>query len=502
MSSRAVVPPRWWATRGVGDTLCLGLGVLIVCLLCTRDLWHGLDAYDFVGRFENGVLVNPRHPLYLPLAALIVRPLVALGVPVFDAAVAASSVGTALGCALAHRAGLAAGLPRREALLATAAAAACFAVLYYGTVVEIHGVFLIAAGAAWWIAVRCARRPGVAAGALLGVVTGVGASIHATGHVLLPAFALFAAAQLGWRGLLRAWPAALALLLLHAAVVAGLHLWLLPESVRHAPEPEAGAVSYLQHLRSFGTDWSCLPRTLWREWLAPFLPVSILALLAFLSRGQRRFGLAMVGAVVGYTVFTNMLLAPAGIVARPQYLPPFATMEYGAYLLPLVFPAAVLGLRLLPPRLRPWLPVLALCWSLPHLFWSSRVPGDLAYARDALAVMDRLDARLYCGGYDEFDGIKQLRPQADVHPVYEMHIVLASQPDIPFDHVTAWWHVQHAEVRRRGGEMLITDDALSLMRATRDGLLDRLVDEYLPAHFRLEPVEKGRFRAFVVRALP
>ena len=74
---------------------------------------------------------------------------------------------------------------------------------------------------------------------------------------------------------------------------------------------------------------------------------------------------------------------------------------------------------------------------------------------------------------------------------------LASLP-ATFDEVKAWFDVQCQTPRAAGGELIVTEDALAIMRATPDGRLDRLVVEHLPARFVLTPVARGRFRGFSV----
>src|SRR5881394_1245347 len=127
--------------RCLGDSALLGLLALAGCWLLDRGVWHGLDGYQFLSDIDHGQLFNDRHVLYKPVAWLFASALRPLGVPLYESAVAASMVCTAVGAGFVHRALLGLGLPRADAATAAVAAAGCFAVVYFGTVVEIHGVF-------------------------------------------------------------------------------------------------------------------------------------------------------------------------------------------------------------------------------------------------------------------------------------------------------------------------------------------------------------------------
>ena len=92
--------------------MLLFTGTLLACSLLVRGVWHGLDAYSFLSHLERGVHQNPRHPLYLPIAGLVVDALRPFGVSVVRGAAFASSLGAAFGALLFHRACLAFGMER------------------------------------------------------------------------------------------------------------------------------------------------------------------------------------------------------------------------------------------------------------------------------------------------------------------------------------------------------------------------------------------------------
>ncbi len=492
------------------DSALLFFGTLLACSLLVRGVWHGLDAYSFLSHLERGVHQNPRHPFYLPLAGLVVDSLRPFGVSVVRAAAFASSIGAAFGALFFHRASLAFGLERRAAALTAATAVSCFGVLYYGSMVEIHAVFLLPAGVAWWMFARYLASPSWNRAWGLGLATGVATATHATGHLLLLTFALFALARMcDMASLRRMLPHAIAIALPHAFVAWMAPRLVLPDEVLADPNPEAGAASYFAFLRSLGTDWSQFPRIVLHEWIVPLCPVSVLAPLALLRRDLRRDAAALCTALAVYLVLTTMLLGPLAVMQKPEYLPPFACYEFGAYFLPLALPAAMLALRVVPQRLAMALPIVGIIAALFVMFSSPRVPSDLDYGRDALAVLDERKARILIGGYGELDSILQLRPECGSEPmhaepntvltVYGLWLWLFRFPEYRVrENVFLWFDVQAQQVRQKGGQLLITDDALQLLRGTKDGLLDALANEHIPSRYTLTPIEQGRFRGYVI----
>ena len=508
ISNNSAAAPR--AGGAWRDSVAIGLATLLACSLLVRGVWHGLDAYSFLSHLERGVHQNPRHPLYLPLAGLVVDALRPFGVSVVRAAAFASSLGAGLGALFFHRACCAFGMERRAAALTASTAVSCFGVLYYGSMVEIHAVFLLPAGVAWWMFARYLAIPSWNRAWMLGLATGVATATHATGHLLLLTFALFALARMrDVASLRRMLPHAIAIALPHAFVVWMAKRLVLPDEVLADPNPEAGAASYFAFLRSLGTDWSQFPRIVWHEWIVPLCPISVLAPLALLRRDLHRDAAAFCAALVVYLVLTTMLLGPLAVMQKPEYLPPFACYEFGAYFLPLALPAAMLALRVVPQRLAMALPIVGIIAALFVMFSSPRAPSDLDYGRDALAVLDDKKARILIGGYGELDSILQLRPECGSEPmhaepntvltVYGLWLWLFRFPEYRVrENVFLWFDVQAQQVRQKGGQLLITDDALQLLRGTKDGLLDALANEHIPSRYTLIPIEQGRFRGYVI----
>src|SRR5262252_6866055 len=189
MSAGPLAPdPNAPRRRWLGDSVAFLALALLGCWLLDRGVWHGLDGYQFLSDIDHGQLFNDRHVLYKPVAWLFASALRPLGVPLYESAVAASMVCTAVGAAFVHRALLGLGLLRADAAIAAAAAAGCFAIVYFGTVVEIHGVFFGFVGVAWWAFAKFAQRPTPVRALLAGAACGLSAAAHATGHLLLGTF--------------------------------------------------------------------------------------------------------------------------------------------------------------------------------------------------------------------------------------------------------------------------------------------------------------------------
>ena len=125
------------------------------------------------------------------------------GVSPFVAGGVLSAVATAIGAGLTHAASRVLGLNRADALLVAALTACTPAVMFYASVVELHGVFYAFAALGALRASHLIATPTVANAVLLGLATALAYCFHSTGH-LLPL--LFAAMFWGARGGGVGWP--------------------------------------------------------------------------------------------------------------------------------------------------------------------------------------------------------------------------------------------------------------------------------------------------------
>jgi hypothetical protein len=525
--------------RCLGDSALLGLLALAVCLLLDRGVWHGLDAYQFLSDIDHGQLFNDRHVLYKPVAWLFASALRPLGVPLYESAVAASMVCTVVGAAFVHRALLGLGLPRADAATAAVAAAGCFAVVYFSTVVEIHGVFFAFVGVAWWAFAKFAHRPTPLRALLAGAACGLSAAAHATGHLLL---GTFCACTIAWcRDRLRLPGMVLAFASLGAGHFAAATIATQTTMrLTHTVEPGQktglfeGPIGYVGNMLGLQTDWSTAPQVFAQEWLLPFLPLSLVPLLA-LVLPRFRLEAALQCVCIGvYVAAAVVLLSPRETLRYPQYLPPLTLIEYGAYFLPLAVPAAATAVRLLPARARPLLAVLTVGWTAWAMLHPDRPARDDAFGRAVLTLVDEQKASVLCGGYAELDSVMRLRPGLGAPQFIQEPDRLAQalqyvpkMPERLFEpqFLTAYelliWAftfrsragappeggavderaVQQMfdylyEVAHKHGGLLVTADALAVLCGTKDGMFDALVLRYIPAHYDLVPFDHGAFHGF------
>jgi len=309
------------------DPVWAGLIVGALALVLAQASFYADDGLVLLGWLERGRIRHPWHALYLPLLDALRTPAAAIGLTNYELARGLSALGLALGCA-ASCAGLRLmGLARGEALLAALLAASAPAVLFFGTVVEIHGPFFACAGASTLALGWLVRAPSAARALALGASTALAVGLHSSAHLLALLCVLGFAARsrralgtqrtLALAALVLATHALLALALARAYVALG---WL-----------EAGGASAKLVLRGYAErEASGVLTTLVSEWLLPFAPLSIAW--AWGRRPELRAErLAFAAALVLYLALSFALLG--------------GHSERGAYLLPLAIPAASLSVR-------------------------------------------------------------------------------------------------------------------------------------------------------------
>ncbi|MCY2955998.1 MAG: hypothetical protein NT107_03055 [Planctomycetota bacterium] len=492
------------------DSAAVMACTFVACWLAFRGLWHGLDGYQLLSDIHNGSLFHDRHVLYKPIAWMCDRSLQWFGTREFESVVAASMIFTSIGVAFAHRALLNLSLTRRAAATAAAAIASCFCILYFGTVIEFHGVFFGFTGLAWWCFAKFLRSPSWHSAILAGIGSGLSAAAHATGQ-LLPfvffAFTLAWSPQISAALHTRAWPSWLARFALMfaahfatAATVTSL-LLLLTSSGDAALKTGIfeGPRSFVSNYLAMQTVWGTAPALFVQEWLMPFLPLSLLPLCALFVPRLRLEGALFGCCLLVYLLATTVLLSPFTTLSHPQYLPQYTLIEYGAYFMPLVFPAAVLLIRLLPSRLHFAMVLATLAVSAIGFARPDRPARNDAFGNAVLQIIDERHGTVLCGGYAELDSVQRLRPMLDPQhflPVFVLQMQVFniltdkvhptdSEKIYPF--VTTIFDALFGITIARSGPMFVTDDALRLLLATKDGYLDRLVTEHIAQKYQLAP---------------
>lgn len=477
---------------------CAALALLAYVVLGQRTL-YSVDAHGFLMEAERGgVGLHPHHFSYLPLLAASREIGRAVGVPLHTAAVWLSAIGAAVGVGFVHAANVRL-LPRCQARLATTLAAATPALVFYATVVEVHGQHFGFCGAAFLATACFARAPSAGAGARLGLAMGLGYLGHATG-AMLPAVLLPLAAALahergaGGRTLAAGLAAALAG---HAAIVIGAPLLLracgLPAGLGAAEN------LFAMHLRALAADPLCAADAAWRDWLVPFAPAAWVAVAAVLRPRERTPALALLAGTAVYVLATAALLVPIvdGVVQPGHHT------ERGAYLLPLAWPIALCAARAVP---RP-LPLAALGLTAAALavagVWAHDTVPQAPFAAGLRALQGERRTFTLVGGHDEIAALLVDLPERKPDTDWQAPVLLL---DLPEGAVPAALAAYDAWLRQKvagGAELWLTHGAIETLgdpgwtkgRPGGPALLQHLRDHFTwteqhaagCAAFRLEP---------------
>lgn len=316
-----------------------GVLAFLLYALLRQDVFYKTDGPDLVDLLHGHLhgaapLVHPWHVGYLPVLAELRRGLAGLGIEpslfVLAGLFSALGMAVAVGC---FRAGLRRlGIGSRRATVATALLAANPGALLFATVVEFHAPLAGAAGICfWWTCVQI-QRPSWPGMVVLGVWTHGAFLMHSTA-LFLPVWLLLF--WLAWRWPLSARRRDLAMVAV-AGAVHGLLFLVLPRlfpgsyglyADLAAAMAKEGSIRRPQTLDYTG-------EILLQEWLWPLLPLSLAPLFGPWTASGRRQLLAMLPGMAPF-----VYLSVRQLVFEP---------EYGAYMLPMLLPAAVLTATSLP----------------------------------------------------------------------------------------------------------------------------------------------------------
>jgi hypothetical protein len=420
-----------------------------------------------------------RHVLYLPTVGALHAVLRPLDVSLYQAALLASQLGAGVSVALIHLAARAYGFGRQAAWFITAAWAACPAILFFATVVELHGPFLTPVALAWLAGAALLRRPGVTAAVALGLATTLATAMHSSG-ALLPVPVLGAVVLDAWPA--RS-PAALRRRLWLAALAGVIHVVLVlactggSQQFRfvHSMAPVSAAIE--GHL---------LAVLVW-EWLWPFVPFSIAFGVGVCRASWRRLTLVVVLALPLYLAPTYMILG--------------VWREFGAYSIPLLFPAAAITVAILPWPLSVGAVAAAMLVATAHVIDHDRPERPHRYAAGVRAIAAGAPVHLLAG--DDHD------VEAHFVALPDLDLLLLTMP--PFlDHAHAD-EVRNALQRRldaqlrRGEVVLLTDGAMARLRHPGTVAMFPAATallQHLERHYLLQPVRSEGFGGQRVLALP
>jgi hypothetical protein len=346
------------------ETLGLGAAAFVLCALLGQSVFYKTDGPDLLWILHQhelgaGPLQHPWNVLYLPLLSLFQRGLALLGLHpgLLRLGELFSALGVAL-CVIGFRLGL--------HRLGTAPTPARFATLLlllnpgtilFGTVVEFHAPLLAGVGLAFWWTAEMIRRPSWWGMAFLGLATHVAFTLH-NSMLFLPCWLLPFFLAHRWQQAVR--EGALGTLVLQALVAGMVHaaLFLL---LPHLLPAQYGLFADLH--RAFSIEGNTgrpkgiayMPEILLQEWFVPLLPVSVTAFAAL--RRRKLWGEAA-AFCLGMAPLVYICLHL--LVGEP---------EHGAYLLPMVLPAALLTARSLPLRVNAMLVGLSAVGAFGQWFW-------------------------------------------------------------------------------------------------------------------------------------
>ena len=465
-----------------GESLCFGLVCFLLYWFLQQQILYGDGSFTLVSR-AAGALVHENHLLNHLLVAIgqrIARPFCA---DVFGEMSFAMRLFVASGVVVAHRTAIAFGWERARRAAYTLMIGGSGVAVFYGTAIELQGAFFPFAALAFHALVHCGRRPNVQRALLLGAATALATLVHATGHLLFSIVVPWL--LLGCGGELVPAPRKRLLAVVvagtcHAAIVLAAIGVIALYSGRSSFASQASVIARFADL---SIAW--LPFSLVREWLLPFLPGSLLVLATLFSAPTRRVGLAAAIAFVPYQTFTLLVLRDFD--------------ERGAYDLPLVFPAALCAVLVLP-RILLWLAVLTAV--------ASGVALNREYARtlpdppsaDAVAeITDRGSAVLL------FVGPWSVRPiLRHVPAIAQVDLVALVTSRRSFAAICSEFDAGYAAVHASGRRVLIARESLENLATLLDLPPDqmRFFSEHLLVHYRLVEGRAAGFRYFGVEPLP
>jgi hypothetical protein len=472
-----------------GNTVAAAVAVVVglALLLARQARLHGIDSDYLVQQLQAGDLQQyRRHVLFMPLAGQVFGWLRPFGISAFVTLQLISALGVAVGVAASHRAAtiFIAGTPgwrdRAGPMAIAIAVAVTPAVVYYGTAVELHGCFFAGVGLAWWAFARWWAAPSFAGAALVGAAAGLAMALHACGAVLPAGFLLTAMALgRGQQG---------ALLQLAAGALLLVPLVMLTAALGTgcgAAEPMDRAVRWLQE---WGTKFS-LPSSgavIAREWLWPFAPWSVLALIALFAARSRPWALAALAMVVVHLPIALVLLA--------RDVP---IVELGAYLLPAALPSALAAAALLSKRgFVLGIATAGLCSTT--LLWPR---WQSVYDEAFVTGVEALRAeRSFTLLVDERE-LEAVRIEvADVLGLEVLRSIAAFDGgrSVEREELGQWLHACVALFAGAGAPLLVTDAAARVLATSSEPRLEWLARQFGSASYRQERFERAGLAGVVL----
>lgn len=425
------------------------------------------------------------HPLCLVLLRLCHLGLAPLHVSLHDAGLLLGATGAGAGVALSHAASRALGMSRECALRVAAQVATCPALVFFATVVELHAPFFAFAGLSFVATARAIDRPTLVSGVVLGLATGAAYLAHATAAVLPAALALVAAGELRQRrraGELAAGqglPRSLLRLGFGIALAHGALMLFGLDLLRALGLPigPTGAAQFAAQQLGIDTPRHAAALVV-QEWLVPFLPLSVVSVVALAVPASRWLAAAVLLCTLLYLVLAYAILG--GI-----------WNERGAYLLPLAWPLAWLGVRAVPARVG-WLSVpVGLGVALVLIDAHDDPQRSLAYVEGVRAAAGDREPLLLIGDSSDIEALFVRMPEA---PFLSIVSLAAHPPAVVARGLPELDRYLRDQIECERRAVLLTAGAEQWLRSPRAaGSGAALALDYLERHFSLQPVNSGRF---------
>ncbi|HLU40631.1 MAG TPA: hypothetical protein VK081_14695 [Planctomycetota bacterium] len=463
------------------DAMLAGACTFGVAHVLRQQTFYKGDGHVYLQSILEGNLQHPHHLVYKPLVLGVHRLSAPLGASLYDAGVLASALGTAVGIACAVLASRILGLTRGGAFAVAGLMLSVPALLFFATVVELHGVFLAFAGPALVAFAHLARAPGVRRGLVFGASLALAYVGHASA-ALLPALLLplalyypagpaTPAARL--RALIAPTAAAGAVFALFLAVLPALGAW-----TGLGADTSSAAAYVVRDADTYARDARRWVTTLAYEWLLPYAPLGLVALAACFvgpCRGQARW---LCAAVVPYYLVCVFLLP---------------SPEFGAYLTPFAWPLALLARRVLPRAGLATAACAGLALGLAAIAWHDRPGAARDFAASVRAAAGGRAPFLLLGDHDELKA--KLIALPDVPHLLLLHAGTVPQAmlDDALDRLEELLRAQQTE----GRAVLLSDGAVRVLEQVAPS--GPLVLPALRARFAVERAGGG-FAGFELRA--
>lgn len=470
-----------------GDRHCLdaalpAVAFALLYFVLRQASLHGGDARSLILAVTDGQLRHNRHFLFLPIAVAWhwLTPFLTVHVSLQ----LLSACGTALGLYWSLLALRQLGFSRAAAWAGMATLGLAPSAFYFATTVEYHGLAFGGFGLAWWVWAKWWNQPSRRHALQFAMAAAIASGLHATGHMLTFSAGLWllAGRRMPWRELI-----------LQGALAAAAYLGLTATILLLMRAPGATLMQPAATLWPMTKWWSGAPslQVLVREWLLPWMPVSLGMAATLVAFGRRLPTATCAGWRLGLACLASWLLCLQAITLM---IP--GTDEVGAYFAPVAFPAAV-WIMATVGRARVLLVAAALFATATSMGMPSREPIDPLFATGAAAIDAARPTFFVLGAEHELDALVVERPDLHAQLLQEWFRGLPAQGPVRAALVQALASLQSG-LAAMGSRLVLSQRALDELRRSASAELQWLGTVHLPEHYELTPIDVGDFHGVEV----